>query len=89
MDKQYQNWTTAYIASIRESTDRQDEALVAAHRTIVSQIVGKLEDKMHDALIRGNEKDIAMINQIAGLVGLGITQKKQAKDKTFSYKLKK
>ena len=44
---------------------------------------------MHDALIRGNEKDIAMVNQIAGLVGLGITQKKQAKDKTFSYKLKK
>ena len=89
MDKHYQNWTTAYIQSIKESRDRQDEALVAAHRTIVSQIVGKLEDKMHDALIRGNEKDIAMVNQIAGLVGLGITQKKQAKDKTFSYKLKK
>ena len=89
MDKHYQNWTTAYIESIRESRDRQDEALVAKHRQIVSQIVGKLEDKMHDALIRGNEKDIAMVNQIAGLVGLGITQKKQAKDKTFSYKLKK
>ena len=39
MDKHYQNWTTAYIKSIREMQDRQDEALVADHRAIVKQIL--------------------------------------------------
>ena len=89
MDKQYQNWTTAYIASIRESRDRQDEALVAGHREIVKQILDKLEDTLGDALVKGDEKSLAFVNQIAKSVGLGISQKKQAKGRSFSYKLKK
>ncbi len=89
MDKHYQNWTTAYIKSIREMQDRQDEALVADHRAIVKQILDKLEDTLGDALVKGDEKSLALVNQIARTVGLGVSQKKQAKGRTFSYRLKK
>tara|TARA_B100000123_G_scaffold158004_1_gene116881 strand:- start:501 stop:770 length:270 start_codon:yes stop_codon:yes gene_type:complete len=89
MDKNYQNWTNAYIKSISEKREKQEEALVADHRAIVKQILDKLEDKLGDALVKGDEKSLALVNQIARTVGLGISQKKQAKGRSFSYKLKK
>ena len=66
-----------------------DEALVGPNAVIVKQIVNALADKMHDALTKGDKDSVAMVNQIAKMVGLGITQKSQAKGKSFSYKLKK
>ena len=89
MDKHYQNWTTAYIQSIKEGLEKQDEALVGDHATIVNQITKRLESELNNALKKGDEKSLALVNQIARIVGLGVTQKKQAKGKTFSYKLKR
>lgn len=88
MNKNYQNWTTAYIESINEQVNT-DEALVGDHATIVNQITKKLESELNNALKKGDEKSLALVNQIARIVGLGVTQKKQAKGKTFSYKLKR
>ena len=88
MNKNYQNWTTAYIESINEQVNT-DEALVGDHATIVSQITKKLESELNNALKKGDEKSLVLVNQIARIVGLGVSQKKQAKGKTFSYKLKR
>ena len=66
-----------------------DEALVGPNAVIVKQILDALSDKMYDALTKGDKDGVAMVNQIAKMVGLGITQKSQAKGKSFSYKLKK
>ena len=88
MNKNYQNWTTAYIESINEQVNT-DEALVGDHATIVNQITKRLESELNNALKKGDEKSLALVNQIARIVGLGVTQKKQAKGKTFSYKLKR
>lgn len=88
MNKNYQNWTTAYIESINEQVNT-DEALVGDHATIVNQITKKLESELNNALKKGDEKSLALVNQIARIVGLGVSQKKQAKGKTFSYKLKR
>ena len=66
-----------------------DEALVGPNAVIVKQIINSLSDKMLDALNKGDKDGVAMVNQIAKMVGLGVTQKSQAKGKSFSYKLKK
>ena len=66
-----------------------DEALVGPNAVIIKQILDALSDKMQDALTKGDRDGVAMVNQIAKMVGLGITQKSQAKGKSFSYKLKK
>ena len=66
-----------------------DEALVGPNAVIVKQILDALSDKMYDALTKGDKDGVAMVNQIAKMVGLGVTQKSQAKGKSFSYKLKK
>ena len=92
MRKKYQSWKTAYIESIEPKElidEKTDEALVAPHGAIVSQIIDKLTKQMTDALFSGDKDKVAMVNQVANLVGLGITQNKQAKGKTFSYKLKR
>ena len=65
-----------------------DEALVGPNAVIVKQILDALSDKMQDALTKGDRDGVAMVNQIAKMVGLGVTQKSQAKGKSFSYKLK-
>ena len=66
-----------------------DEALVGPNAVIIKQILDALSDKMQDALTKGDRDGVAMVNQIAKMVGLGVTQKSQAKGKSFSYKLKK
>ncbi len=66
-----------------------DEALVGPNAVIIKQILDALSDKMHDALTKGDRDGVAMVNQIAKMVGLGVTQKSQSKGKSFSYKLKK
>ena len=62
-----------------------DEALVAGDRNIVKAILNKLEDIMVDSLQNGNEE---MVNNIARYARMKVTKKKQAKGKTFVYKLK-
>ena len=96
MRKKHQSWITAYIESIEPKElnlelidEKTDEALVAPHAAIVKQIIDKLTTQMTDALYSGDKDKVAMVNQVASLVGLGITQNKQAKGKTFSYKLKR
>ena len=92
MRRKHQSWITAYIESIEPKElidEKTDEALVAPHAAIVKQILDKLTTQMTDALYSGDKDKVAMVNQVASLVGLGITQNKQAKGKTFSYKLKR
>jgi len=65
--------------------NQQDEALVAADRAIVKDILRKVEDSMVDALKRGDEE---FVNNIARYVKMKVTKKKQQKGKAFSYNLK-
>jgi len=62
-----------------------EEALVAADRAIVKDILRRVEDSMVDALKRGDEE---FVNNIARHVKMKVTKKKQARGKAFSYKLK-
>jgi len=67
------------------SEKEYNEALVAADRAIVKDILRKVEDSMVDALKRGDEE---FVNNIARHVKMKVTKKKQARGKAFSYRLK-
>ena len=67
------------------SEKEYNEALVAADRAIVKDILRKVEDSMVDALKRGDEE---FVNNIARHVKMKVTKKKQQRGKTFSYRLK-
>ena len=67
------------------SEKEYNEALVAADRAIVKDILRKVEDSMVDALKRGDEE---FVNNIARLVKMKVTKKKQQRGKAFSYNLK-
>lgn len=67
------------------SEKEYNEALVAADRAIVKDILRRVEDSMVDALKRGDEE---FVNNIARLVKMKVTKKKQQRGKAFSYRLK-
>ena len=67
------------------SEKEYNEALVAADRAIVKDILRRVEDSMVDALKRGDEE---FVNNIARHVKMIVTKKKQQRGKTFSYRLK-
>lgn len=67
------------------SEKEYNEALVAADRDIVKDILRKVEDSMVDALKRGDEE---FVNNIARYVKMKVTKKKQQKGRAFSYNLK-
>jgi len=67
------------------SEKEYNEALVAADRAIVKDILRRVEDSMVDALKRGDEE---FVNNIARHVKMKVTKKKQQRGKAFSYRLK-
>ena len=74
----------------REQATETDEALVAPDFDILRAILHKIEDDVKKLLIKDSrEAAFAKMAQVAKLAGYGITKKKQAKTKTFMYKLKK
>lgn len=69
--------------------NQQDEALVASNANIVGAIMNKLQDYFTKGLADDDERKIAQLNQVGKLVNMGVTRKKQAKGRSFLYKLKK
>lgn len=69
--------------------NQQDEALVASNSNIVGAIMNKLQDYFTKGLHDDDEKVIAQLNQVGKIVKMGVTRKKQAKGRSFLYKLKK
>ena len=74
---------------IEENNESVNEALVASDRNILTAIFNKLEDYFAKGMQDGDERKLMQLNQFAKLVRMGITKQKQAKGKTFLYKLKK
>lgn len=73
----------------RSRSEDVDEALVASNSNIVSAIMNKLQDYFTKALDSDDERKMAQLNQVGKLVNMGVTRKKQAKGRSFLYKLKK
>tara|TARA_Y100001937_G_scaffold16913_1_gene23336 strand:- start:6721 stop:7287 length:567 start_codon:yes stop_codon:yes gene_type:complete len=66
-----------------------DEALVANNSDIVSAILNQLQPYFAKGLNNDDEKRIAHLNAVGKHVNMGVTRKRQAKNRTFLYKLKK
>ena len=67
-----------------------DEALVASDSNILRAILNKIDDDVSSMLLKNQrEKAFAIMSQIAKFAGYAVTKKKQAKHKTFLYKLRK
>ena len=78
------------IKALKPMFEEIDEALVAPDFDILRAILHKIEDDVKKLLIKDSrEAAFAKMAQVAKLAGYGITKKKQAKTKTFMYKLKK
>ena len=67
-----------FIMSLPEQVE-VDEALVASDSNILRAILNKIDDDVSSLLLK----------KIAKFAGYAITKKKQAKHKTFLYKLRK
>lgn len=66
-----------------------DEALVSSNSSIVKAILNQLQTYFADGLSKDDEKIMAELNQVAKYVKMGVTRKRQQKNKAFLYKLKK
>jgi len=78
-----------FIMSLPEQVE-VDEALVASDSNILRAILNKIDDDVSSLLLKDQrEKAFVIMSQIAKFAGYAITKKKQAKHKTFLYKLRK
>ena len=66
-----------------------DEALVAYNSDIVKAILNQLQPYFTKGLDNNDEKRIAHLNAVAKNVNMSVTRKRQTKNRTFLYKLKK
>jgi hypothetical protein len=67
-----------------------EEALVAADMNILNAIIKKIKDDIMTEKLAGKfEKSWPKMQQLAKMAGYGITKQKQARDKTYLWKLKK
>jgi len=85
----YLDTATDYLQNKVDQGEVQ-EALVMRDMDIARSIFHKLENDMTKLLHKKqDEKFFVLLQKIASVAGVGVTKKKQAKGKTYSYDLKK